>query len=945
MRMIPKKVNIKNTVWKCYSFPDILVALGILLVIFFAISAENWAFAIVMLIVAVVLFMPTQDGIFYTYLFALLKFAGGRKKFVRTDVRTLSRNMQERPLTDTEPENSQTHQMDEKDKFKQVFFKKKSQEGSSRSKNVRTNVPTSNVRTDVRTLSPSSAKGTIEGLLGIRELRPNGVLVYQGGYFGKVLKLGQKNYYIEDEDAQNADVECFANALKMFEGMQCADLVKLDRPINFDRFSKAYFDRLNELEHGEHSPADEVRIGIMTERVDTIDSLNNVDREYASQFYLVIYDRNEADLERLTFNVRMEIVRSGINARELSARETAVFYKYSFSRNFDERDINDVRDEDLLLWALPKEGVFSANRYTVDGVEASIMAIADYPLYVYNAWGARLFNIPNTKVVMHIGAEEKNRAIHRIDHVIGEMQTKRLTSDRASEANSANSHEGTMEVLLQALQQGNENLLNVTLTVTAYKYLDDANYRRSVRRDIMVNNFKLSTLYGLQQDGFISSGLTPVSKLKSYTTGINSSSLAAVFPFVRTVCMDDGGILLGTNYDSGYPFILNIWKRDALHQNSNGMVIGLPGSGKSYFLKTLLLNEWSNGTKVIVLDPEAEYLGITRNAHGNVIDVGSAREGRINPFHVYQILSEDGTPAPTDVTFSTHLKTLESFFRIVLGDVNSDVLELVNNLALEAYARRGINETTDCTQLPPEAFPVFADLLEILKGQDVSQMDEYSRREKHTAELYLEKFVTGRYSDIWNAPSTLQADADMIDFNFQSLFANKNNIVANAQMLLVFRWIEQAVINARERNRSGEGIHTLIVCDEAHLFIDAKFPIALDFFYSMNKRIRKYGGSFIPATQNIADWNANEELRSKSSAIIKNSQYTFIFKLSSPDMADVLDLYRAGESFNDDERAMIMRAETGQAFFVGSTEFRAGVEIIASPDIEQLFNEEGGKTA
>ena len=174
----------------------------------------------------------------------------------------------------------------------------------------------------------------------------------------------------------------------------------------------------------------------------------------------------------------------------------------------------------------------------------------------------------------------------------------------------------------------------------------------------------------------------------------------------------------------------------------------------------------------------------------------------------------------------------------------------------------------------------------------VTTMDEYSRREKHTAELYLEKFVSGRYSDIWNAPSTLRADADMIDFNFQSLFANKNNVVANAQMLLVFRWVEQVVINARERNRSGDAIHTLIVCDEAHLFIDAKFPIALDFFYSMNKRIRKYSGSFIPATQNIADWNANEELRSKSSAIIKNSQYTFIFKLSSPDMADVLDLFQ-----------------------------------------------------
>ena len=60
-----------------------------------------------------------------------------------------------------------------------------------------------------------------------------------------------------------------------------------------------------------------------------------------------------------------------------------------------------------------------------------------------------------------------------------------------------------------------------------------------------------------------------------------------------------------------------------------------------------------------------------------------------------------------------------------------------------------------------------------------------------------------------------------------------NNTVANAQMLLVFRFIEQEVINARELNKNGKNLHTMIVCDEAHLFIDAKFPIALDFFFSM----------------------------------------------------------------------------------------------------------------
>ena len=107
----------------------------------------------------------------------------------------------------------------------------------------------------------------------------------------------------------------------------------------------------------------------------------------------------------------------------------------------------------------------------------------------------------------------------------------------------------------------------------------------------------------------------------------------------------------------------------------------------------------------------------------------------------------------------------------------------------------------------------------------------------------------------------------------------------------------------------------------------------------MSKRIRKYNGSFIPATQNIADWNANEELRGKTSAIIKNSQYSFIFKLSAPDMKDVLDIYKAGDSFNDEEQRMIISAVTGQTFFVGSTELRSCVRINSGDYVSSLFHE------
>lgn len=872
MRIIPKKIKVKNTVWKCYSMADIIVALIVFAIIFIAITAGQWWIAAIIGLVAVGMFIPTPDGIFYTCVYENIRFLFAKKKYAKD------------------------------------------------SKN---------------------AKENIDALIDLKEIRESGLIAYKGGMFGRVIKVGQKNFGIEDAAAQNIDINYFANALKLLDQNQSADIVKIDRPVNMDGFASELFKRLQaEKDSDDEKSIKIIKENILSERIDRIDKLNNIRKQYLSDYYIIVYGRNEIDLESTAVNVASEIAKCGLDTRLLGMREAAVFLKYSYSRNFDEREIKDVKDEDLLNWVKPKEIVFRSNGYKADGTQASVLAVSEYPLRVKNAWGAELFNIPNTKVVMHVKPVDKMKAIRRIDKCIGEMETKQIISDKASEANSAETHRETMDTLLNALQTENESLFDVTLTVTAYNYTGNDNYKKNVRRAMLMGNFRPSTLYGLQIEGFKSANVSPVSTLKNQERGINSSSLAAAFPFVRTFVMDEGGILLGENNKSGYPFIFNLWKRGNLYQNSNAMIIGKSGSGKSFFLKNLILNEWANGTRVIVLDPEAEYLALTRNLYGNIINVGNAREGRINPFHIYKILTEDGTAADSKVTFNTHLKMLESFFKIVLADAPVDVLELINNLTVETYAKMGITENTDCSNFPADYFPLFSDLLETLQSKDKDKMDALTLRDMRTAELYLQKFVNGRYSDIWNAPSTLRVNSSLIDFDFQSLFANKNNVVANAQMLLVFRFIEQEVINARERNRNGGVIRTMIVCDEAHLFIDAKFPIALDFFYSMSKRIRKYNGSFIPATQNIADWNANEELRGKTSAILKNSQYNFIFKLSAPDMKDVLDVYRTGDSFNDEEQRMIISAVTGQAFFVGSTELRACMRVQAGNYAKELFNDE-----
>ena len=872
MRIIPKKIKVRSNVWKCYSMKDIFVALVVFALVFVSITMENWVLAVILGLAALIMFMPTGDGIFYTYIFENIRFAIGKKKYTKT---------------------------------------------------------------------AEKEKERIDAISELSEIKENGLLVYKTGHFGRVIKVGQKNFKIEDEQQQNVDIDYFANALKMLEETQSADIVKIDRPVTLDSFSSELFEKLNSVKKGNLPPdIKEMRANVLSERIDRIDELNNIIKQYASEYYVVIYGRDELDLENTAVNIAAEINKCGLRTKVLTRRPVAIFLKYCYFRNFDEREINDLTDEELIDWIKPDSIEFKSNKYVINGIEAAILSVAEYPLRVKNAWGANLFNIPNTKVVMHVKPVDKYKAIKRIDKCIGEMELKQITSEQASEANTAQIHRRSMTALLDSLQAENESLLDVTLTVTAYNYLNDANYKKAVRRSLLTGNFKPSMMYGLQIDAFKSADISPVSVLGNYENGINSSSLAAVFPFVRNSVLDEGGVMLGENMDNRYPFLLNIWKRGSMYQNSNAMIIGQSGAGKSFFLKSFIVNEWSNGTRIIVLDPEDEYISLTRNLKGNIIDVGRAKEGRINPFHIYKILTEDGGSAEPSITFNTHLKMLESFFKIVLVGASSDIIELINNLAVETYRRKGITEDTDCTNLKPEDFPIFTDLLETLKLEhETSGKEGFTHRDYRTAELYLQKFVTGRYSDIWNSPSTLVVEEDIINFSFQSLFANKNNIVANAQMLLVFRFIEQEIINAREANKYGKNLRTIIIVDEAHLYLDAKYPIALDFFYSMSKRIRKYNGSFIPATQNIADWNANEELRSKTSAILKNSQYMFIFKLSAPDMKDLIEVYKAGDGFNQDEQKMIMSAVTGQAFFIGSSELRAGVKISTGEYMQKLFSE------
>ena len=238
-------------------------------------------------------------------------------------------------------------------------------------------------------------------------------------------------------------------------------------------------------------------------------------------------------------------------------------------------------------------------------------------------------------------------------------------------------------------------------------------------------------------------------------------------------------------------------------------------------------------------------------------------------------------------------------------------------------------------------YPTFDELYALIEERLEAATVEYDVTQLRILSNYISKFAgEGRNANLWNGESTLTVKENFTVFNFQSLLSNKNNTIANAQMLLVLKWLDNEIIKNRDFNlKHGSNRKIVVAIDEAHVFIDPKYPVALDFMYQLAKRIRKYNGMQIVITQNIKDFVGSEDIVRKSTAIINACQYSFIFSLSPNDMDDLCTLYDKAGQINEVEQDQIVNNPRGNAFIITSPTNRTNISIIASEVMKTMFGE------
>lgn len=967
MRIIPKKTKVAMEFFKGIELLDVAVGL-IGAVIATAVFMSNlphklWIIMAVVLIFTV-LIIPLDNDKGYMMIINVLKYLARYKKFVKRP-----RFVPDEAAAgdDGEPdeggrmgEDGGTEKAGLSGKEKKGRRGKKPGKGKGTGKERRAGKGKTAGKDKSAGKKPSSRPDvySIIPFTGIRD----GFIEYGTEYYARVAEISPVEFRFLTESRQDMMIDkVFGAVLRMISGTETGAMVKVDRPVIYDDFAGAEHRKIQDLKEAYlNGLMDENeltrRIGIVYDRLEQIQQLNYREKIYQPFFYFVFIHRDKNMLEEQARTMASSFAANNIECRTLDDRELAVFLKYNYCQDFDEREIERLKPEQYMDWIVPDTIEFAARTIRYDGVYTHTLRLTDYPMLVGNAWGSQLFNLSGTRVVMKIKPVEQLKAIRRIDRAIDELRGQEGSTGKTSRLIELGSHIDTLSELLTLLQGDNEVLFDTNIYVTVFDYelskqMADyekgrkknsgqpaVSFKRRIKRTLMEGGYRSTDMFLQQFEAYASSSLSARDYFGSASRGIHSGSIAAAFPFVYPALMDLGGVHIGR---TGYrPVFVDFFKRDKERVNSNMVIIGKSGSGKSYATKTLLANLAADDSKIFILDPENEYQALAENLGGKIIDVGSATQGRLNPFHIITGISDDDDEEDAVKTsFNTHLQFLEEFFRQILPGIENDALEYLNNQIIRMYEAKGIDAEADLSRLEPSDYPVFDDLYDKILSAYQSSRGDYSKGNLRILLNYISKFATGgRNAVLWNGEATISTNENFIVFNFQSLLANKNNTIANAQMLLVLKWLDNEIIKNRDYNlKYNASRKIIVVIDEAHVFIDSKYPIALDFMFQLAKRIRKYNGMQIIITQNIKDFVGTEEIARKSTAIINACQYSFIFPLAPNDMHDLCRLYEKAGAINEAEQDEIVNNGRGRAFIITSPSNRTSVDITASDEVRELF--------
>ena len=384
-------------------------------------------------------------------------------------------------------------------------------------------------------------------------------------------------------------------------------------------------------------------------------------------------------------------------------------------------------NEALLNVITPMGLEIRKNSLVIGENTGKVYGVIRYPQKVDYGWLSKITNIPSTIVSVGIKPIDNGALISAISKSIiqnrgaADSAKDPLTRQRAEKA----ADDG--EQIMQRIDQEGETVALMSLAVMPVAQ-DGKQFNRVCRRVESVLNVqkcKARTLANLQREGFQT--LSPSYPANHTVDNIVSriipmSTFVGGFPFASNGFNDNSGYYFAKDNNGGL-VIVDAWKRGNDRTNTNMVIMGVAGVGKSTAVKHIMLSEYMKGTKIITIDPESEYRDMCLNLGGDWINAGGGQGGMLNPLQI--------RPAPVDEDseadklyqdegngmsdMALHIKTLEIFFNLYLPSLSDMQKAILKQAVIELYNSFHIFWDTDITALSNKDFPTFSDLHKLLE--------------------------------------------------------------------------------------------------------------------------------------------------------------------------------------------------------------------------------------
>lgn len=402
---------------------------------------------------------------------------------------------------------------------------------------------------------------------------------------------------------------------------------------------------------------------------------------------------------------------------------------------------------------------------------------------------------------------------------------------------------------LQELQSRNERMflltfLMVNVADTKQKLKNNIFQANSIAQQ---SNCPLIPLDFQQEEGLMSAlplGYNQIENNRSLTT----SSVAIFVPFTTQELFQDGKEALYCGLNALSNNLIMVDRK--LLKNPNGLILGTPGSGKSFSAKREITNVFLvTNDDIIICDPEAEYGALVEHLHGQIVRISPTSTDYINPMDLNLNYSEDENPLSLKSDFILSLCEL-----IVSGkDGLQPVEKTIIDRCVRTIYREYLNDPV------PEKMPILEDLYnELLKQEE---------KEAQYIATALEIYVKGSLN-VFNHRSNVDVNNRVVCYDIKELGKQLKKI----GMLVVQDAVWNRVTVNREARKS-----TRYYIDEMHLLLKEEQTAA--YTVEIWKRFRKWGGIPTGITQNVKDLLSSREVEN----IFENSDYVYMLNQASGD--------------------------------------------------------------